>query len=149
MSTNNNPIEIPAEFREWAEKEALDAYDASTYQKPLGKTMWLLAAEKMAEAAYRHLSSQSRGTGGTQKLRNALELIVNRLSPIRSEKKPPWNLLQRADVPRLSFGVSQKPKDCALKIILLKSFSNDPSRRSIFQSGWKLAKKPRTVNKTE
>lgn len=46
---------IPREYIDWAESDALEAYEVSSYQKPLGKTMWLTAANKMAVAAYRKL----------------------------------------------------------------------------------------------
>lgn len=33
---------IPVDFEKWAEAEALKDYAATTYKKPLGKTMWML-----------------------------------------------------------------------------------------------------------
>lgn len=66
---------VPREFIDWAESDALEAYEASSYQKPLGKIMWLMAASKMAVASYRKLSEKREGPQARDIIRELLEGI--------------------------------------------------------------------------
>lgn len=50
--------EIPVEFLEWIKEMAEKNYNSSAYQKPLGKTMWMEASEKMARDVYKKLTSK-------------------------------------------------------------------------------------------